>query len=303
MLTALLWTATAQAQPDERAARAHFLAGRSYYDQARYEDALREFTEALHASPDEQKGLMVFNVGQAQERLGRIAAAIASFESYLDLQPRAEDRADVERRIATLRARLQETGIVLSVSEPGAHVFLDGRDVGMTPLAGPLPVEPGSHELRVQKEGYLPFRLRMSVDAGRRVEAEATLQAVARAGPAPTAPPGRRNALPWIAAGGAVLAIGAGTILGVMALGESDAANEEVAGDEDLYDDARSNAEMFALFSDVSFGVGVAAAATAIFLLVVQGADGESTHAATPALHATPVALRGGAGLALTGEL
>ena len=295
---------------DEAAARAHYSSGRSYYDQGRYEDALREFEEAFRAAPDPQKGLMIFNVAQAQERLGRIAEATASFQQYLELVPDAEDRATVEERIRTLQGRLAETGIVLTASEDGARVFVDGQESGTTPLASAIPVTPGSHELRVEKEGFSPFMLRVSVEAGRRVETDVPLVAIegptpppAPAAPAPARTGGSGRVLPWVITGVAGVAIVAGTVFGVLALGESDAANDEKAGDLDLYDEASSSAESWALLADISFGVGVAAAVGALVLFLTTG-PGESTGAPRGAdLRVAPLAMRGGAGLVLSGGL
>lgn len=302
----VLCLAPASARADEGAARAHYASGRAYYEQGRYEDALREFEEALRAAPDAQKGLMTFNVAQAQERLGRIAEAVASFQQYLSLVPDAEDRATVEARIQTLQARLTETGIVLTASEEGALVFVDGRQAGTTPLADPILVPPGSHELRVEKEGFRPFRLRVSVEAGRRLETEVTLVAAERHEPPPPPPAAARSGgslLPWVATGVAGVGLVCGTIFGVLALGESDAANEEKAGDFDVYDEASSNAETWALLADVSFGVGAAAAVGAVVLFLLTGRDEASAPAAGAGLRVAPLATGRTAGLVVAGDL
>lgn len=309
LLTTMLFAARADAQTDERAARAHFSSGRAYYDQGRYEDALREFTEAFRVAPDASKGLMVFNMGQGQERLGRLAEAIASFQRYLELVPDAEDRATIEERIRGLQERLAQTGIVLTVSEPGARVLVDGTEAGTTPLAAALQVTPGSHELRVEKEGFQPFRLRVAVEAGRRVEAEATLVALQSHTPPPPPPrpadpaPSRGRTWTWVTAGVTGLALAGGTVLGFLALGESDSANAEVAGDADRYDEHLSSAENLALFADISFGVGILAAASTVVLFIVEGGSGESEAAPQhAALFAAPVATRDGAHLVLSGS-
>lgn len=47
--------------------------------------------------------------------------------------------------------------LVLDVKERGAQVKLDGRLVGVTPLAGRLEVAMGAHEVIVEKEGFLAY--------------------------------------------------------------------------------------------------------------------------------------------------
>lgn len=69
---------------------------------------------------------------------------------------------------------------------------------------------------------------------------------------------------PWLAVGVGVAAFGAGTFLGFSALGEAaDARKSDIRADAKKH---KSAAESSALLADVSFGVGAAAAAAAVFL-------------------------------------
>lgn len=298
----LLCVVPAAAGADESAARAHYASGRAYYDQGRYEDALREFEEALREAPDAQKGLMAFNVAQAQERLGKVAEAIASLQQYLTLVPDAEDRPTVEARIQTLQARLTQTGIVLTVSEEGARVFVDGHESGTTPLAEPIRVEPGSHELRVEKEGFRPLRLRVSVEAGRQVETEVILTAIEGGVRAPPRSSGA-GVLPWVSTAVAGVAIAGGTVLGVLALGKSADANDNVTGDRDIYDSELSHAETLALFADISFGIAIAAGVTAVVLFVVGGGDDSTAPPSAASVRVSPFGSPQAVGFAVEGHL
>jgi hypothetical protein len=162
-------------------------------------------------------------------------------------------------------------------------------------------VSPGSHGLRVEKDGFRPFELRVSVEAGRVVRTEVMLVAIERPRPAPTG--SRLNVLPWIVGGVGVVGIVTGTVFGILALGQADAANEEVAGDFDLWNDASNDAETFALVADVSFGVGILAGVGALVLFLIgSSSDHEAPEAAT-SLQLYPVVGTRGAGLALGGEL
>src|SRR5438270_11973073 len=89
-------------QADEDAAKAHFLAGSAYYEQANYADAVKEFNEAhrLSRRPD-----LLYNISVCYERLGRWDDAIASLEQYLSERPEAPDRAVIESRIANYEQR------------------------------------------------------------------------------------------------------------------------------------------------------------------------------------------------------
>src|SRR5256885_17161261 len=102
----LAWTAPAAAetapQADEDAAKAHFLAGSAYYEQANYADAVKEFNEAhrLSKRPD-----LLYNISVCYERLGHWDDAIAALQQYLTERPNAADRAVIESRIKNFETR------------------------------------------------------------------------------------------------------------------------------------------------------------------------------------------------------
>lgn len=115
----LAWSASAAAQvpqADEDAAKAHFLAGSAYYEQANYADAVKEFVEAhrLSKRPD-----LLYNISVCYERLGRWDDAIASLQQYLSERPDAPDRAVIETRIQNYQQRRdQEAAARAQVAPP-----------------------------------------------------------------------------------------------------------------------------------------------------------------------------------------
>jgi hypothetical protein len=58
-----------------------------------------------------------------------------------------------------------QSGFLFVASNPWGHVYVDGERVGETPLAS-YPLEPGRHELSVEREGFEPFRQVLEVVAG-----------------------------------------------------------------------------------------------------------------------------------------
>lgn len=296
----------------DRLARTHYDAGSSYYQQGRYEDALREFEEAHRLSSPARKAVLLYNIGLAHERLGHLSEAIDALRRYLEGAPDADDAEIVQERIRTLQARLDSTGIVLEVSEAGASVLVDGEARGTTPLAEPLRVTAGVHEVRVEKEGFHALTIRVTARAGETVSVQGNLVPVSAPPPsehvvqAPidSPPPephrgGGAGPLPWILVGvGGASAIG-GVVLGVNALGRRDDANG--AASRTAYDDARQGAKRSALFADIAFGVAVAAAAVGVVLLVTSGGGDDEEHAGRTVI--TPVALQGGGGLWIEGSL
>jgi tetratricopeptide (TPR) repeat protein len=113
MVKWILWTAlvlaaplSAQAQSDEDRARLHYETALSYFEQARYRDAAREFLEAYRLS---DRSHLLKNVATSLEQAGEHAEAVGALEAYLAREPDAADRRTIEERIAQLRSRA-ETG-------------------------------------------------------------------------------------------------------------------------------------------------------------------------------------------------
>jgi tetratricopeptide (TPR) repeat protein len=88
---------------DEERAKAHFLAGQSYYDQAAYADALKEFNEAYRIS---KRPALLYNIARCYEGLDELDKAVASLQDYLAQSQTADDREPVQQRIKNLQGRL-----------------------------------------------------------------------------------------------------------------------------------------------------------------------------------------------------
>jgi tetratricopeptide (TPR) repeat protein len=105
VIVALLWLAAAPAAAmteEEERAKAHFLAGQSYYDQASYADALKEFNEAYRIS---KRAPLLYNIARCHEALDQVPEAVAMLERYLHEAPDSADRAAIEARINNLKTR------------------------------------------------------------------------------------------------------------------------------------------------------------------------------------------------------
>ena len=101
VVCALVAPALGMTEEEERA-KAHFLAGQSYYDQASYSDALREFNEAYRIS---KRPALLYNIARCFEALDKYDDAVAMLQHYLEEEPGTSDRAAVETRIANLKQR------------------------------------------------------------------------------------------------------------------------------------------------------------------------------------------------------
>jgi len=61
---------------------------------------------------------------------------------------------------------ISSTTLSVSANVKGARVLVDGRRVGETPLSD-VEVSPGDHRIRVEKQGYEPYRKRIRLGKGR----------------------------------------------------------------------------------------------------------------------------------------
>lgn len=123
------------------------LATRGQWDPAR-----AAFLQAYEQSKNPR---VLYNVGVAEKNLGRYAAAVDSWKRELAegrgiLAP--EEEQELEASIKGLSHLVMS--IAVDVSEPGARVFVDAEEVGVSPLAKPVAVGLGSHVIRASKAGF-----------------------------------------------------------------------------------------------------------------------------------------------------
>jgi hypothetical protein len=86
-------------------AKTHYQLGRAHLERGEFADAIREFETGYKLKP---LPLFIYNIAQVERVAGQTQKALEDYERYLNAEPRAPDRAEVERWIALLRQRLQE---------------------------------------------------------------------------------------------------------------------------------------------------------------------------------------------------
>ncbi|MDP3214187.1 MAG: tetratricopeptide repeat protein [Deltaproteobacteria bacterium] len=99
VLSALLATtpAIAQTEPFQEV----FEEGIAAFQARDYETALQRFQRSYILS---RRPELLFNIGLTLERVGRREDAIATLRQFVSLQPNSPQRADAERRIATMQS-------------------------------------------------------------------------------------------------------------------------------------------------------------------------------------------------------
>ena len=165
ILFALLAQNTSVAPPEEDKAKAQNLLdeGAALYEKGDYTGALEKFQAAYvaYSSPK-----IWFNVGQANRDLGRPVEALDAFQKFLDgasdVSP--EERAQAQSSVTDLQKQLGQVSIVCEV--PGASLTIDGKASGVAPLAKPIWVVPGRHQVTAIQEGAAPAVQTVEVGAG-----------------------------------------------------------------------------------------------------------------------------------------
>ncbi|MDP2307864.1 MAG: tetratricopeptide repeat protein [Pseudomonadota bacterium] len=105
----------ADVQPaDDARARELFENGSLLYDEGRYEDAIAAWKEAWRLSG---RALLLFNMANATERLGRYEEAMELLSRYRAFAP-AEERETLDRRIRNIERRLDEVEAMAPVPAP-----------------------------------------------------------------------------------------------------------------------------------------------------------------------------------------
>jgi hypothetical protein len=85
-------------------ARTHYQAGVKLYGQGDYRGAIKEFSAAQSLMPAD---LNNYNLGLCYDKLGEAEPAIQYYREFLNKQPNADKRAEIEASIARLEAALK----------------------------------------------------------------------------------------------------------------------------------------------------------------------------------------------------
>jgi PEGA domain len=206
--------ATQQDAERKAAASAHLKRGAELIDAEDLAGALAEFEAAYRLVPSPN---ILHNFGIVYQGLGRKAAALDAFERFLAqaLRPPPAAREHALRAVQALHQEVAELRVETDLA--GATIFVDGRNLGLTPQERPIYLDAGPHHLSVEKAPLgTAFAERLEVSAGQRLtvpvrQARAATPVPAAAveqSPPPVETSRRRWQRPaaWATTAGAVLA-------------------------------------------------------------------------------------------------
>ncbi len=291
--------------------------------------ALERYLAAHAAFPSPK---IYYPLARAEEKLGRLGAALAHYEQFLAEaagQVPAALKKEAQRAAGKLRPRVAR--VTFQVDVDGAVVTVDGRPVGSAPIEGVVYVDPGERVFLAEAEGYAPARLEQTLSAGEEAEILLDLEELAKAPPdkpkpkvtpeepeepeqpAAEAPRQRPARWPlWVGLGATGTLATIALITGVSAVGQHDVFADETRSVEDR-EAARDSGQTLAIVTDVLLfsAVGTATFTTWYYFARVRGRGeaagaqqarrprrGGAAAARAGGLQAAPVLWPGGIGVA-----
>jgi tetratricopeptide (TPR) repeat protein len=271
----------APATPPPETARDLFARGQAAYQLGDYASACELWERAYALEP---RPALQYNLAQSYGRLGRLEQELAALRRYIDGAPLTDSTLPSARaRVLSIEQRLAQTGIVLTGPDyDGARIVIDGEDRGRLPHPDTIPLRPGSHVVDVQLDGYGSFHAAVAVPAGETLAVTVTME---RSGASPNAHPLRLPIALYAAGGGLLIT---GSVIGGVALSQARSSFEGT--------DEADRSHTLAIVSDVTIGLGAAAAVTGLIVHVMRGSSDEAAPA-TARITLAPYVARDGFGV------
>lgn len=283
----------AQSEVDRAVSLAH--EGRVLYENGRFAQALERFRTAdrIAHSP-----VLSLYVARCERNLNHLVAARDAFRIVANegLGPDAPApfvaaKSDATRELATLEPRIPRVKVDVPAATAATRIDLDGVAVDTTQ---PVWVDPGDHTLtRHDGPSVTPVSFR-AVEGAATLTIELPAPGTATSTP-PVGPDDEGGIDPGYVPGLAVLGVGVaalavGTVTGVVALGKTNAIEDQCVDGHcpRSQEAAGDSANTFATVSTISFIVAGAATAAGVVLLVTLGGDDDAESAKSRPLEIAP---------------
>ncbi len=253
-----------------QSAEGYYSKGMTAYSLGRFSEAIEQFEKAYAAQPEP---VFLFNIAQSHRQNGDAQRAVFFYRRYLDADPKAKNRPDVEKRIADLEAEIEakkEQAELEAQRKAQAELEAQDKAKAVAAATGPADAPPAAH-----------------------VVPRSTPAAEIEQRPSLSPRTGRILRVAGIASAGAGAAIVLGGVFSY--LHARDLHDQATSG---TYDASKhSSSDTYLTLSRVSFGVGAAALVTGAVLYYV----GYRARRASGTLAFTPFPTVGGGGAALVG--
>jgi hypothetical protein len=170
----------AAAPPDKPDAAAQaeakklFESGKKLLAEGSYREALAAFTAAKKIVPRES---IQRNIAYCHRELKDFASAYEAYVELVDTFGPKMKKADLDSANAAIQdLKILSGSIRISVSEPGARVEINGREVGTTPFPKPIRVNVGTAKVAVAKAGFETIAKTVEIRGGDETTIDGALQ-------------------------------------------------------------------------------------------------------------------------------
>ncbi|MCA9631300.1 MAG: PEGA domain-containing protein [Myxococcales bacterium] len=122
---------------------------------------------------------VLFNVAVCEKNLGRYADAIDYLKRELDEgsgKLTKKETQEIERAITGLEKFVSDLSVEVNV--PGAKIYVDGREVGVSPLVKPVRVQTGERRVSAKLAGHTDASAQVDVAAGKPAHVDLKLEAL-----------------------------------------------------------------------------------------------------------------------------
>jgi len=301
LLMGFFTSASAPVQAQSSDADILFEQGQKAFDAGDYDAACKAFKGSLDA--EHALGTLI-NLARCHKMQGKFATAWREYERVAAEAAREgqQERVDAAgKELAELKAKLSTLTVNASGLPEGATVWLDREVLERRKLGTPTPVDPGTHELRVDASGFQPWSTVLEIGAERDlktvdvptlVPVSAPPPETAPAEPGPPAPDdsgsGTLTIVGVVVGGAGVVALVVGGVLGAMTLSEVNEAEEDDAlcgPDKKCTEDGRAQidaAEGKGIGSTILFVAGGAMLVTGVVLVGVDMSSASNDVALVP---------------------
>lgn len=302
-------------------------------NEGRFEEACPKLAESYRV---DSAGGTLLNLALCYEKQGKTATAWVTFQDARAVARRDGNQKRVDfasRHIDALEVRLSYVTITAGekAKVPGLEIRLDGRRLDAAVWGTEIPVDPGAHEVAASAPGYAGWTQTVTVvrDAERHRVSVPALQSV-RASPAPPGvsaqpAPGRRDeaaaharsaeaepeagprsaSLGYAIGAVGLAGIGAGAFFGWKAMAAWEDRNDgcDATGCDQTGLAAGDDADRYATFSNVGFGVGLVGLGVGTALILLDGDPEErsKTERSCVELRIEPSARSASGGVTLRG--
>jgi hypothetical protein len=294
-----------------------FSDGKKLMGEGKFDEACPKLAESQRLDPG---GGTILNLAVCHESQGRFASAWSEFKEALGIA-HTDGRRDREQlaqeHLTQVEPKVPHLAFAVDtkVSLSGLTIKLDGQVLGQAAWSGPLPVDPGPHDITASAPGKVDQRVAVQVAAGDSKTVaihpledapaqDKGLPETVQDSPGSSGTSGKRVA-GYVVVGVGAAAVAAGAVFGIEAIQKRHDSDATCNGDTcstqqgvNLNDDAKQ----FANIADVGIGVGVVAVVVGTYLIVTGGTPKNVPASTARRVNVTPLVGAGTSGVSLSGS-